>query len=133
MYWATFTGWWQSCNMAPTISGTHLLDPAVIDEPYAFYEELRANAPVWEIPGSGIFTVATFQLLAEAAARVEDFSSNLNCLLYRDTMACRVGSPLAMRESRRWPRQIHLCTHYTEGLCFLNLWPSVWPLWNRTW
>ena len=71
-------------GMGPTISGTHLLDPAVIDQPYGFYEDLRAHEPVWEVPGTGIFTVATFQLLAEAAGRVEDFSSNLNCLLYRD-------------------------------------------------
>ena len=47
---------------------------------------------MWEVPGTGIFTVATFQLLAEAAGRVEDFSSNLNCLLYRDDqgMPCRL-------------------------------------------
>ena len=79
--------------MASTISGTHLLEPAVIDEPYGFYDELRSHAPVWEVPGTGIFTVATFQLLAEAAGRVEDFSSNLNCLLYRDDqgMPCRLS------------------------------------------
>ena len=47
---------------------------------------------MWEVPGTGIFTVATFQLLAEAAGRVEDFSSNINCLLYRDSdgMPCRL-------------------------------------------
>ena len=79
-------------DMDHTISGTHLLDPAVIDEPYAFYDDLRANAPVWEVPGTGIFTVATFELTAEAAGRVEDFSSNLHCLLYRDAhgMPCRL-------------------------------------------
>ncbi len=78
--------------MALTISGTHLLDPAVIDKPYEFYEDLRERAPVWEVPGTGIYTVATFQLLAEAASRVEDFSSNIHCLLYRDTdgMPCRL-------------------------------------------
>src|ERR1700734_3303350 len=78
-------------GMVQTISGTHLLDPEVIAQPYGFYEELRATAPVWEVPGTGIFTVATYQILAEAAARVEDFSSNLNCLLYRDArgMPCR--------------------------------------------
>jgi cytochrome P450 len=78
--------------MVPTLSGTRLLDPAVIDEPYGFYEDLRSNAPVWEVPGTGIFTVATFQLLAEAAGRVKDFSSNLICLLYRDDqgMPCRL-------------------------------------------
>jgi cytochrome P450 len=79
--------------MVQTISGTRLLDAEVIAEPYGFYEELRAEAPVWEVPGTGIFTVATYQLLAEAAARVEDFSSNLNCLLYRDAqgMPCRLS------------------------------------------
>jgi cytochrome P450 len=78
--------------MLQSIAGTNLLDPAVIAEPYDFYSELRANAPVWEIQGAGIFTVATFQLLAEAAGRVEDFSSNINCLLYRDGdgMPCRL-------------------------------------------
>jgi len=77
--------------MDATISGRRLLDPAVIAEPYDFYEELRATAPVWEVPGTGVFTVATFRLLAEAAARVEDFSSNLTCLLYRDAngLPCR--------------------------------------------
>jgi len=75
----------------PTISGRQLLDPAVIAEPYDFYEELRATAPVWEVPGTGVFTVATFRLLAQAAARVADFSSNLTCLLYRDAngLPCR--------------------------------------------
>jgi cytochrome P450 family 144 len=78
--------------MANLISSTHLLDPDVIDDPYRFYAELRADAPVWEIPGTGIFTVATFQLLAEAAGRVEDFSSNINCLLFRDDdgIPCRL-------------------------------------------
>jgi cytochrome P450 family 144 len=67
--------------MVQTISGTHLLNPSVIAEPYGFYEELQADAPAWEVAGTEIFTVATYQLLAEAAARVEDYSSNLNCLL----------------------------------------------------
>jgi cytochrome P450 len=31
-----------------------------------------------------VFTVSTFELLAEAAGRVEDFSSNMKCLLYCD-------------------------------------------------
>jgi cytochrome P450 len=66
------------------IPGTLLLDPQVIDDPYPFYRQLRAKAPVWEIPGTRIFVVSTFDLVTEAAARTEDFSSNLKCLLYRD-------------------------------------------------
>lgn len=77
--------------MTQGISGTLLLDSEVIDDPHPFYRRLHAEAPVWEIPGTGLFTVSTFELLAEATGRVEDFSSNLLCLLYRDEtgMPCR--------------------------------------------
>ena len=70
--------------MTDEIPGTLLLDSMVIDDPYPFYRRLHSEAPVWEIPGTGIFTVSTFELLAQATARVEDFSSNISCLLYRD-------------------------------------------------
>ena len=70
--------------MTLAISPMLLLDTEVIDDPYPFYRRLRAEAPVWEIPGTGVFTVNTFELLAEATRRVEDFSSNITCLLYRD-------------------------------------------------
>jgi cytochrome P450 family 144 len=73
------------------ISGTLLLDPKVIDDPYPFYRQLRVQAPVWQIPGTGLFTVSTFELVAEATGRVADFSSNIRCLLYRDgaDLPCR--------------------------------------------
>ncbi|MDQ1461134.1 MAG: hypothetical protein QOI08_2618, partial [Actinomycetota bacterium] len=70
--------------MTPAISPTLLLDANVIDDPYPFYRRLRAEAPVWELPGTGLFTVSSFELLAEATGRVDDFSSNINCLFYRD-------------------------------------------------
>ncbi len=70
--------------MDQEIPGTQLLDPAVLDDPYPFYGQLREHAPVWEASGTGVFTVSTFELLVEASARVEDFSSNMKCLLYRD-------------------------------------------------
>jgi cytochrome P450 len=78
--------------MTQGISGTLLLDSKVIDDPYPFYRQLRAQAPVWEIPGTGLFTVSTFELLAEATGRIEDFSSNIQCLLYRDDagLPCRL-------------------------------------------
>src|ERR1700678_3456257 len=64
--------------------GTLLLDPPVIDNPYPFYRRLREEAPVWRVPGTDVFVVTSFALLLEATARVEDFSSNMNFLLYRD-------------------------------------------------
>src|SRR5579883_1148384 len=70
--------------MAEEISATMLLDPKVIEDPYPFYRQLHRYAPVWQVPGTEVFVVSSFALLAEAASRVEDFSSNMPCLLYRD-------------------------------------------------
>ena len=70
--------------MDKAIPGTLLLDPEVLDDPYPLYRRLREVAPVWGVPGSEVFTVSTFDLVSEAAGRVEDFSSNMRCLLYRD-------------------------------------------------
>jgi cytochrome P450 len=73
------------------IPGTLLLDPAVIDDPHGFYCQLRDRAPVWTVGDSGLFTVSSFGLVAEATSRTDDFSSNLRCLLYRDEagLPCR--------------------------------------------
>ena len=77
--------------MTEDLPGTLLLDPPVIDNPYPFYRRLREQAPVWRVPGTDIFVVTSFDLLVEATARVEDFSSNMNFLLYRDDLGlpCR--------------------------------------------
>jgi cytochrome P450 len=77
--------------MTGDLPGTLLLDPPVIENPYPFYRRLREEAPVWRVPGTDIFVVTSFALLVEAAGRVEDFSSNMNFLLYRDDrgLPCR--------------------------------------------
>ncbi len=68
-------------DLAPSL----LLDAAVIDDPYPFYRRLHAHAPVWQVPGTEVFIVSSFAAVAEATGRVEDFSSNMQCLLYRDS------------------------------------------------
>ena len=77
--------------MTGDLPGTLLLDPPIIENPYPFYRRLREEAPVWRVPGTDIFVVTSFDLLVEATARVEDFSSNMNFLLYRDDrgLPCR--------------------------------------------
>ncbi len=65
------------------IDAALLLDRAVVDEPYAFYRRLLAEAPVWCIPGSAIVVVSSFAAVSEVVARTDDFSSNLRALLYR--------------------------------------------------
>jgi len=70
--------------MGSAIPGELLLDPAIIENPYPFYRRLVAEAPVWQAGDTDIFAVSSYARLTEAAGRVEDFSSNLRYLLYRD-------------------------------------------------
>ncbi len=78
--------------MSSDLAGTLLLDPQVIDDPYPFYRELHRRAPVWLVPGSDVVAVSTFDMVAEAVSRIDDFSSNIRCLLYRgdDGLPCRL-------------------------------------------
>jgi cytochrome P450 len=66
------------------IPGSLLLDPGVLADPYPLYARLREEAPVWKVAGTEVFVVSTFDLLVEASGRIEDFSSAMQCLLYRD-------------------------------------------------
>jgi len=59
-----------------------LLDPSTIQDPTAFRAWLRANAPVYRVPDTPLYLVSTWDLVTEALGRVDDFSSNLNALLY---------------------------------------------------
>jgi cytochrome P450 len=67
-----------------TLTASMLLDRSVLDDPYDFYRTLRADAPVWAVPGTDVVVISSFALLSEAVARTEDFSSTMQCLLYRD-------------------------------------------------
>jgi cytochrome P450 len=69
-----------------------LLDPQVLDEPYDFYRRLREEAPVWRVGDTNLVVVSTFDAIAEAVRRTDDFSSHLRMLLYRNDD----GSPASM-------------------------------------
>jgi cytochrome P450 len=69
--------------MRDDLPATMLLEPAVVDDPYAFYRRLVVEAPVWQVPGTPVVIVSSFAAVTEATNRVEDFSSNLRGLLYR--------------------------------------------------
>jgi cytochrome P450 family 144 len=66
------------------IPATALLAPEVIDDPYPFYRRLREEAPVWRVPGTNVVAVSSFDLVTEATGRVEDFSSHMKCLLFKN-------------------------------------------------
>lgn len=70
--------------MTDAIAGQLLLDPAVLEDPYPFYDRLRREAPVWRVPGTDVFVVSSFALVSEVVGRTGDFSNNVLQLLYRD-------------------------------------------------
>ena len=70
--------------MTEPLQPTMLLDADVIEDPYGFYSRLRAEAPVWRLPGTPVVVVSSYALVTEALARVEDFSSNMRCLLHKN-------------------------------------------------
>lgn len=67
-----------------------LLREEVVADPRAFYDVLRREAPVWQIPGQDTFLVADPGLIREAVGRPDDFSSNLVTLLRSDGDGCPV-------------------------------------------
>src|SRR6266542_3146099 len=55
----------------------NLFDPAVLECPYPFYEALRSEAPVYELPGFGVYLVTRYDDIVEALRSPEVFSSDL--------------------------------------------------------
>ncbi len=56
----------------------------LVEDPYPLYARLRREAPVWRIPGTEAFFVSTWKLVAEAVARVEDFSNHFRRALFSE-------------------------------------------------
>jgi cytochrome P450 family 144 len=67
-----------------SLSPHMLLDEAVLNDPNRFYRQLAEEAPVWRVGASDVFTVNSHGAVREACRRVEDFSSRLVYLLYRE-------------------------------------------------
>ncbi|MFC7448363.1 cytochrome P450 [Rhodococcus daqingensis] len=63
------------------LEGIDIFDPENLDDPNRLYRALRENSPVHRVPGTDFFLVSTWDLVTEAAARVDDFSSNLTGIL----------------------------------------------------
>lgn len=72
-----------------------LLRDDVVEEPRAFHDALRAEAPVWQVPGQDTFLVSDPALVRAAVNRPDDFSSNLVSLLHDDGSGCPVAFHMA--------------------------------------
>lgn len=58
----------------------NFFDPAVIADPFAYYQEALANGPVVEL-GNGIFLVLSYELCSQAAGDISTFSNNFQAVL----------------------------------------------------
>jgi len=61
--------------MSLTLDEIHPFDPAVLESPWDYYRTLRAEAPVYRDPHTGIFHVASYDLVMEAVKNHEVFSN----------------------------------------------------------
>src|SRR6185503_8200342 len=66
----------------PALSLELLLDPQLLEDPYPFYRQLVAEAPVWRIPGTDIVLVGSFAAVSETVNRTANFTQNLLGPLY---------------------------------------------------
>ena len=57
--------------------GVALFDDRFIQDPYPLYAQMRAAGPVHRVGDSDFHAVCTWDAVAEAVARADDFSSNL--------------------------------------------------------
>ena len=58
------------------VSEYNFLDPAVVENPFEFHRALRAQAPVYEVPGIGLFLVSTYAGVLEVLSDPRRFSSS---------------------------------------------------------
>jgi cytochrome P450 family 144 len=65
--------------------GLSLFDDECIQDPYPLYDRMRAESPVHRIGDSAFYAVCSWDAVAEAINRGEDFSSNLTATMVYQT------------------------------------------------
>jgi cytochrome P450 len=66
--------------MQPSIN-FNLLAPDVIEDPYPFYRALIHDAPVYQVPGTEVFLVSSWELIHQVLKNQQDYSANLTGIL----------------------------------------------------
>ena len=58
-----------------------LLDPNTIEDPYPFYRALVNEAPVYQVPGTEVYLVSSWELIHQVLKNQKDYSANLTGIL----------------------------------------------------
>jgi cytochrome P450 len=86
------------------LAKTHPFDPAVLESPWEYYRALRAEAPVFRDPFTGIFHVASYDLVLEALRDFETFSNRFAPSMGGAALAELAGDPeLAAMSEKSYP------------------------------
>jgi cytochrome P450 len=89
------------------VSEFNLFDPAVLEDPFEFYQIAIAQAPVYQMPGTNIFLVTSYELVAKVADNPTIFSNDFSGLLAgRATTDEEIGGIIA----QGWPQVNTLLT-----------------------
>lgn len=62
--------------MGKSVTDFDFFDPEVIESPYEFYQVLREQAPVYQLPGTDIFMVSRLEDIKQTAKDTATFSSD---------------------------------------------------------
>jgi len=79
--------------VAVDLAKTHPFDPAVLESPWEYYRALRAEAPVFRDPFTGIFHVASYDLVLEALRDFETWSNRFAPAMGASAQAEIAGDP----------------------------------------
>jgi cytochrome P450 len=63
------------------LADINAFDPAILDDPHPYFERLRAEAPVFRDPKTGIVSVSTYDLIMEVNRQPGVFSNNFGPVL----------------------------------------------------
>jgi cytochrome P450 len=79
---------WEEHRLSPTTGQEpemwNPVAPETVENPHPFWSWLRQEAPVWEVPSAGYFTVSRYSELLEVSRDSETFSSELRAVVQRD-------------------------------------------------
>jgi len=86
--------------MSTQLAGINFMSPEIVENPFAANALARREAPVYQLPGTGIFMVSTYDLIAEACGRPEDFSNEFGAALQGNA---REDEEIKSVLARGWP------------------------------
>lgn len=71
----------EEVTVQDTNLGAALFDDRFIQDPYPLYDRMLVTAPIHRVAASNFFAVCSWEAVAEAVGRPDDFSSNLTATM----------------------------------------------------